>query len=753
MLLDTIVFDAAMSVQAVRSRFARNGLWLDPQQMQAQEWINERAIALGSSVVDIAARLRHDPRGFAVAIRRQWNANVLWYSRSAEAVLIACSTAESGTLQEVLQLDETDSEATLTLPVVGLPPAVGRAAIGTGIVLEGGMPVAVGTTDAGGKNVFQSEPPPSLFPGSGSGYGSDYYHGSGVGRGALRPPTPAPAPAPPAALAPATGDIHGWPRLDAPSYVPARVPFTVVLGLAATPDANVSGGEIRIPLAEGAAGLDLTVSLIAGGVDALDGWTKALHIERAAPTAATVAFSLIGREPSGPEPVHLTTLEARFVHQGAVCGTASRPLIIGRATERYLSAQPGDGTSWLAQPATATPLDLQQGQPVADLTIELAKPDRNYANGRYVCQLLTPHPILIDASPHEIDLGDDAKTFARYLVDQVRQFSKDPIVDSALTAAGNLVAEKLPPAVFDALRGVSARVAPDPPTVLIVSADPYVPWELARLQTPLDATRPPYLGAQTIMGRWLRDPAAPAPKTAGTPAAGVVAVGKPPGQPPATIGVRNMAVMVGLYRADSGLRALPGAEAEGAALVQNHDAIPLAASTQALKQLLDAKLEHRFQQVGGADAVHFAGHGEFDPARPDSAVLYLTNGYPLSSLLFRSAHYGGAQQPLLFLNACMIGIGGELLGDMGGFPGNCLRGGFGGMVGALWEIDDEVAAKIALEFWRRALPANADAAEPVGAILRDVRARYSPGTDGVPVSTYLSYVYYGHPLLKLERRA
>jgi len=212
-----------------------------------------------------------------------------------------------------------------------------------------------------------------------------------------------------------------------------------------------------------------------------------------------------------------------------------------------------------------------------------------------------------------------------------------------------------------------------------------------------------------------------------------------------------MAVMVGLY--GTALKSLPGAEKEGATLVEDYDAIELPASTTAMKQLLDAQLTHGSTRIGGAGAVHFAGHGEFDPSRPDASVLFLSNGRPLPSLMFRSAKYGSAQQPLLFLNSCMIGIGGEVLGDMGGFPGNCLRGGFGGMVGALWEVDDSVASEIAVEFWRRALPLNGEPAEPVGVILRDMRARYLAGGEVIPVSTYMAYVYYGHPMLKLQRPA
>jgi hypothetical protein len=132
--------------------------------------------------------------------------------------------------------------------------------------------------------------------------------------------------------------------------------------------------------------------------------------------------------------------------------------------------------------------------------------------------------------------------------------------------------------------------------------------------------------------------------------------------------------------------------------------------------------------------------------------MFLSDGKPLSSLLFRSAKYGKDIQPLLFLNACMIGIGGQLLGDMGGFPGNCLRGGFGGVLGALWEVDDVIAGEIAVEFWSRALPTDSSKAEPIAAILRDLRAKYSVDGSSIPVSTYLSYVFYGHPRLTLRQQ-
>jgi hypothetical protein len=96
----------------------------------------------------------------------------------------------------------------------------------------------------------------------------------------------------------------------------------------------------------------------------------------------------------------------------------------------------------------------------------------------------------------------------------------------------------------------------------------------------------------------------------------------------------------------------------------------------------------------------------------------------------------------------MAGIGGEVLGQMGGFPGHSLRGGFSAVLGALWEVNDDVAHDVAIDFWAHALPKDAAKGEPIGAVLRDMRARYS---DTQPVLTYLAYVFYGHPRLTLER--
>ena len=94
---------------------------------------------------------------------------------------------------------------------------------------------------------------------------------------------------------------------------------------------------------------------------------------------------------------------------------------------------------------------------------------------------------------------------------------------------------------MDAVSEVARLVAPNPPSVLILSADPYVPWELARMQVPIDTSRPAYLGAQVLLGRWLQD---------GQSRARGDEHSRPPAQPPSELSVRHMAVMAGKYRVD-----------------------------------------------------------------------------------------------------------------------------------------------------------------------------------------------------------
>jgi hypothetical protein len=532
--------------------------------------------------------------------------------------------------------------------------------------------------------------------------------------------------------------VQAWPRIEAPSRVVALRDFDVVVGLSLKRDDDVAGGPIDLPFSAESPALTIKVEISTGAeVVALDGWSRELHVEPATVQQAEARFRLSAMAPTNPERASLTTLEVRYSIAGVTCGIASRPLAILADVEGDQTLQLGK--EWSKRETSASPVVLVLDEQAPDLTLEILKPDGHPGTGSYRCHLLSPHALTTPPGPFDIELGNDARSYAQQLVDNVRTYTGTALLALEVEGVAQMVARALPPEFFAALAEVGELCRPEPPSVLIVSAEPYVPWELAWLETPLDPSRPQVLGAQADVGRWLRE----------KPGAGN-GPSRPAIHPIGSIDVAHFAAMAAWYTATTGMRRLPKAEDEARALQNSHGCVLLPAKAEPLRDLLNANL-----QVGPSrvpiQAWHFAGHGSFDATTPDASALYLEDGKPLRSNLFGAAKYGGERQPLLFLNACMLGIGGENLGITAGFPGNSLRGGFGAMLGALWEIDDQVAHDIALEFWKRALPPAPAKGEPIGRILRDLRARYVPDAEPAPIATYLSYVYYGHPRLQLQR--
>jgi hypothetical protein len=719
MLRPTVYLDAAMPVVAVLARLARHGLWLDPREEEAWRWIREVATRLELAPDEVTTRLARSPADFGVAIRRQWGINILWYGMPADRLLFSCRNApDEAPLGQVLDLHEYQSQE---------PQAFGGSRkAGAGALVTDGVGLA-----------FDDELAPDRAGGSLELAGTALDGGELLGTVRSLGPDEGLT----KGLPPAQQFVRGWPAIEAPRMVPAGTPFEVAVGLAAEQVAGVAGERMELPVPAGATTMELTVELTAAGLLSLDGWSQPLVIEVARPTRARAVFKLRAEPPDGPEGIRLSSIEVRFLLHGVVCGTASCPLVAYSADAVAPNAKQ-KGMAWTDRPSVSTALEPADPALAPDLTIEILHPDGSVAKGEYVCRLSTPLPVAIDTDPHPVDLEHDAKTFARSIVDHVRLLAGNALTGNLIAAIGDLVATRLPAAVFHAIAAVAEHVKPRVPAVLLVSAEPYVPWELAAMP-PLDPARPACFGAQLAMGRWWREG-----PNAGGPA---LRIKRPPANPPGRIHLGAMAVMVGRYKAESGLRELPEAQKEAQELVDSWQAIGLPGSSAALGQVLDARVSHKFDEVG-VDAFHFAGHGDFDATRPDGAMMFLSDGLPLPSLLFRSANYGERHQPLAFFNACMIGIGGELLGDAGGFPGNCLRGGFGGVLGALWEVEDGLAREIAVEFWRRAMPAPGGQGEPLGEIWRDLRGRYLSAAGKPPRATYLSYVFYGHPRLTLGRR-
>lgn len=739
MLREAVLLDAAMSVSETLGRLARHGYWREPRSPEAQVWLEEFAArtrdaaarrgarasaptarAKGSAVsaggrtvdpstmtADDAAEVLARPLGTArVVIRRQAGVTLFWYAQPVQRVLDTLANVPGNVpLVDALNLHETDAAPAEQATALG-PDGIDRF---SGVVLHGLEPLGVAE---------QLLPNLSHYGGATRG-GRDVT--LGVGERAMRGAREA---------APAV-EVRAHPFLDAPQTIDVGAPFDLVIGLAPEKVPGVvSTGELVLRAPAGTTVIPVEVHVVAEGFDAPLGWKHTLAVSVAKPTEARVRVRLAAQPQD--EPVRLTSLLVTFSVGGVTCGTAARHIIV----ERSPGAAPAlddRGAFWLDAEPRPAGLAIGADPPPVDVVVDIVKPDANAAKGSYRCVLRNAHGVPVPDEPLQIDLGDDAKTFAKELIEQVRLWSGDSMVDNLLESLGALVASKLPAPFWDMLRAVATQVTGRPLTLQLNSAEYFVPWELALFDPPLDPARPKYLAAQVVMGRWiLGDNAIAAP---------------PRGQ----VAVKTMAIMAGMYHTASGLRPLPEAIAEAKALAKTYAGMPailLDGSSANLKSLLDAKLTHELEPVGGVEAVHFAGHGEVDPTRPGDAALFLNDGKALPSALFRRSQLGKRYGPFIFLNACMVGTGGEILGDSGGFPGNCLAGGFSALVAPLWAVNDEVARSFALEFYQQVLVAGGG--RSVAEVLRDLRANYRSDE---PVPSYLAYVYYGNPALTLDYTA
>ncbi len=136
-----------------------------------------------------------------------------------------------------------------------------------------------------------------------------------------------------------------------------------------------------------------------------------------------------------------------------------------------------------------------------------------------------------------------------------------------------------------------------------------------------------------------------------------------------------------------------------------------------------------------------------DPTDPGNTHLVLESGAPLTDDMLRDAAVGEKQHPFLFLNACEAGTAGDELDLASGFVGSAIQAGFRGCVGALWNVASDTAREVALEFYDRTLKRG----ESVASALRATRGRFMMRRGKAPDDTYLAYVFYGHPALRLRR--
>jgi len=527
------------------------------------------------------------------------------------------------------------------------------------------------------------------------------------GGGGPSPPPAAPAPdfsfafpAPPSAPPPAPARNGGpatvYALVECPDVVVAREAFTAEVGVTDRPLPEVAGTEMRLPSDD----LVVVVHVTADGFSLAPGeaWRRELRVRPGAPLP-TVTLTLTAEPQAAPQ--REARLQALFMVAGQVIGFGSRALVVARDRAALAAAAPaaGEGGALLTLPVGAV---------APDLTATIRK-------GRWPGELQwvfdTAHGLDVPDEPVITSIGQAPDEYARQLVLRANQREGNAAIFPFLRGIGKEVADHLPAEMVGLLHAVAARVG-GPPLVQLLSEDPYVPWELAWIDPPLDPAAPAFLAAQATVGRW-------------------VLARRPPSPPPALAQKERMVVVWGVYQ-QPGWRRLLEAEAEAAELQRRWHATPVPAEVGPVLAAIEGD--------PAPDILHFAVHGNYDPTGGQDGLV-LTDRRTLDPTEVGGLTARGA--PFVFLNACQVGSGREVLGDYAGMAQAFLRAGASGVVAPLWSIDDALAKQVALGFYERALAGDRPAE-----VLREQRAAITEAS--APTSgTHLAYQFFGHPAMRL----
>ncbi|MFF4444119.1 CHAT domain-containing protein [Streptomyces sp. NPDC001502] len=516
----------------------------------------------------------------------------------------------------------------------------------------------------------------------------------------VQPPTaPFDGPSRPAPATTPDATREAYARLDAPRRVAPAEVFDLRVGLAPTPSPEVfQPAPLTIPSGV----FLLAVEVLAPGFEVLG--SEPLGFEMTA-------------GPDDPYPYQLRRMRATddgayagervitavFSVGGRVIGVAHRTVRVGEGPEDVPPAQVREepaGVTWA----------LPEDDPGTRPDLEIVVAPANDAGGTQLCWLYrSPHlEVRPPGKPPVTRLGGEAE-WARNVMRGVQDHKEAVDLGTHLHGIGLEVREAIPDEVWAALRA-AARVT-NPPTVLIATWDPYVPWELAVVPRPWGAGLPGYLGAQAVVGRWTYGDQQ---RTAA---------------PPARLTARAMAVVSGDYHSNE----LRHATAEAEHLVAEYRA-------EAVEALV-APVLGSLRAGAGHDILHFAVHGKFDASDSEDGIN-MTDGAYLSRYSVRGVETSPVR--LVFLNACQLGQGRSVLGSNAGMVPAFLSLGVGAVIAPLWNVDDEVAREFAEGFYRAALKGGTAPAEYV----RQQRAA-TAGAAGAGLSTPLAYLFFGHPRLTI----
>jgi hypothetical protein len=401
-------------------------------------------------------------------------------------------------------------------------------------------------------------------------------------------------------------------------------------------------------------------------------------------------------------------ISALLVHEGRPCGTVVRRWAI-------------DTSKGLAKAVRARrpagEIRVHPGAAPSDLSVIITAPVNDGLH--FVCTVITD---LIPgySPPQSADwaLPDRAAEFVSGRLSDVIDPQKTKTQQRrSLVSAGYEFYDAAPEIFKQVLWDLIDAKRP-PRTIFVASQEPTLPWELMiPNRQAADGTlvdRGP-LGAEFAIGRWVRDQLIP---------------------PEQELIVESAFVVAPTYSGDRSLKATD----EVALVVERLNGRKISPCS------LDA-LDEYFG-VNHASLIHFICHGSSTPDSDDA--IYLDDDEELRASVVRALSgfktLCAKTRPLIFLNSCETGKTVRSLMGGGGFPRTLGDIGARAIIAPLWPVDNEVANRVALELYQRALD---QPTMSLAEILRDLRARAYDTTQPFE-DTWGAYCFYGDPTTQMK---
>lgn len=529
--------------------------------------------------------------------------------------------------------------------------------------------------------------------------------------------------------------FRAYAALNAPGGVTVGQQFALFVGFSEHPQTD-DEDEQPVIVAGAPPQLTFVVQVAGFGFTFPEGIRRNLTVNRDDPTGVTIEFAVV---PATVNRRATRTIEVSFEYDGERCGQAWQDVVVtnpatdeGSPTRR---PDPEPDTAQRRSGGTGVTLSVD-GRPPS-LTVEI-RSEAGKPQLEWIFHTREGVPRPADRVLKELE-QPSAQAFAEMVMAQLPEAEGSRALPNVVRGMGMVINRPIPEEFWAAVEA-TWRTLPEgeSPSLLIITSEPFVPWELAWVDAASvdpalfpDGVSEGPLGAMWRVGRWVP----PMRRRRGPD--------RPPMPPQASFDVDAMAVVIGDYAADQNIRQLPSAVDEGRSIALRYRGMPLTVSEGDVDRLMNAELE-RDGAPFAPQAVHFASHGEVSTEQQQYTGIILAGGRRLDILTVEGSRVGQVSGPFVFLNACQVGTASSILSSYGGLAGAFLGTGCRGFLAPLWNVDDDVAKEIALQFYDSTLRQGL----PVGEAVRRIRADFGDGAKGT--ATPLAYVFYGHPELRMN---